>query len=428
MSYKSYKDYPTEHLQYDYTVDLDGSIVIAYDKKGNRKYTSDDLGKVLNNIMKQGTRIFIRKASAEYPVKTIISLVSDVVIESKGAILKQSDGANLTTIFDIRNVSNVKIKGLKIRGNAGNQATSFNVISISATSTDVENIEIENVEIDGGWNPSLSISVTGIVLSAISPYKIRKVKIIRNRVYDVINAIYSYGLTEDVTIEDNEIERVNALRNAIFFDDVRGANVKVFIRKNKVIKATNNPIVINGSEIIEVEDNYLESEATYWADQDSGGSGDQIRLTSCKKFKIRGNIIYRSGDMGITIEKGSSKGVIEGNIIMETDARGINLVDIDAEINDVTVKGNIVINPIRNYSSRTIDNPSGILLRGCKRCIVEGNRVVDETGAMSYGVEEANGSATTSDYNIIKNNIITGYATGAISTIGSNTIASDNIG
>ena len=76
-------------------------------------------------------------------------------------------------------------------------------------------------------------------------------------------------------------------------------------------------------------------------------------------------------------------------------------------------------------SNRTLTNPAGIRIIDSTYLVLLGNRCFDDqaTKTQDYGIKEIG----TSDYNIISHNILVGNKTGAISTVGVNTQALDNI-
>ena len=108
---------------------------------------------------------------------------------------------------------------------------------------------------------------------------------------------------------------------------------------------------------------------------------------------------------------------IENCVIIRPRGHGIA---IGAGRDTCIVRGNRIINP--NYEG-ALSTGAGINLNAVKGCIIEGNVIEGDGVNMHYGINEGG----TSDYNVIKNNIIRGYATSAINTVGTNTIATDNV-
>lgn len=278
------------------------------------------------------------------------------------------------------------------------------------------NIEIKNVKV-------MNFANVGISIDSLEASKtVRNVRIVNCKFTDNENqAIYLLGVTENVSIKSCVFERVNSAKNMIYCYNIRGANRNLIIEGNKILKPTAYPIRVKGGEKVIIKKNRIEGIEEYYTDDSTGGTTDMISLDNCIDFVIEGNNCFRSGDMGITIENNSEKGVIKGNVISYCDACAI----IIENSKHISVVSNIIYNNNKNYSGRTLTYPSGISIVDSVDIITSLNRCFDDQDVKTqeYGIREFG----TSDYNIITNNNCRGNATGGIATVGTNTVTANNI-
>ena len=84
----------------------------------------------------------------------------------------------------------------------------------------------------------------------------------------------------------------------------------------------------------------------------------------------------------------------------------------------MSITGCIVANP----NEDNLPLGSGIVINNQQKVIINGCRIEDTGGNMEYGIREIG----TSDKNIFTSNVITGYTTASITTVGTGTVVANN--
>jgi len=149
-----------------------------------------------------------------------------------------------------------------------------------------------------------------------------------------------------------------------------------------------------------------------------------------EEFGVRVINAFGGEIIGLQVRANGQKGRFDG--IFVNNCEGVAIIGCDNRENTrsgiyiynserVTVKGNKCIN---NNPTGAGDG-HGVRLYDSTYCVVEGNLLYDNqaTPTQAYGVSEE----SASDYNIIKNNIVSPNALGGVTTVGANTIAADNL-
>ena len=151
MSYKTYIDYPVEHLPYDIIVVSDGKVAEVYDKKGRRIYSSSDHDKVLDEAFNRAPADGVVKLLEEFTIKSQHIIPKNLVIDGYGA--KFVAGATTTAARMIMPDSNVvlHIKGLKM-----DLAGIWGVGTGADTTRTAATLILEDVEIIGINNYGIS--------------------------------------------------------------------------------------------------------------------------------------------------------------------------------------------------------------------------------------------------------------------------------
>ena len=108
---------------------------------------------------------------------------------------------------------------------------------------------------------------------------------------------------------------------------------------------------------------------------------------------------------------------VEGSVVVRPRGHGIA---VGAGRDQCIIKGNRIYEP--NYEG-AFSVGRAINIYNVRGCIITDNVIEGDGVKMHYGVYEDG----VSDYNIIKNNVIRGYATAAVRQVGLNTVVADNV-
>ena len=144
------------------------------------------------------------------------------------------------------------------------------------------------------------------------------------------------------------------------------------------------PIQCNGNDAflfsgIEIMDNTVECLGKSFDDPTTPGSADAISLHRAKRFVISGNVVYGSGDVGITVAQQCTGGTVANNVVDAPDSVGLCIGSSDStDTVGVTITGNVVRDAAQNRMADGVERAlSGIMLNRTKDCIVDGNVVMD---------------------------------------------------
>ena len=398
---------------YSWIVYKDRDVYMAEDWRGRIRYEDDDASEVIQSALNSLTPNRTWKERVvlvgDFEISSRIIIPSYTILDLSSAYLK------LKYVNDDK-VLYISAHDVTIEGGVidGDKETNTEGIGIAIWG-ECYNIGIKDVKV-------MNFANVGISIDSLEASKtVKDVKIVNCKFTDNENqAIYLLGVTENVRIQSCIFERVNSAKHMIYCYNIRGANRNLIIEGNKILKPTAYPIRVSGGEKIVIKKNRIEGIEEYYTDDSTGGTADMISLDNCTDFVVEGNILVKSGDMGITIEN-SSKGSVKSNIVAYCDACGITN---NSSVN-VLVTSNVVYNNNKNYSGRTLSDPAGIRILDSTDIIVVSNRCFDDqdTPTQEYGIREVG----TSDYNIITNNNCRGNATGGIATVGTNTVTGNNI-
>jgi parallel beta-helix repeat protein len=191
--------------------------------------------------------------------------------------------------------------------------------------------------------------------------------------------------------------------------------ISCYINANGKIKLLNNYLWNNGKWDIDVyQSSYTKVLNNYCLHASDGVDKDGIVVKESWKCHVSGNHCINNGDTGIALID-SKYNLVHGNIIEGSYYNGIYLDGAvyesvyDNEIIECSREGSQC--GIKLEPSPTPTNPTYNTIRD--------NLILDERTPKKhvYGLQEAAGG----DYNVIENNRIAGYLTGAIVTAGANT-------
>jgi len=253
--------------------------------------------------------------------------------------------------------------------------------------------------IEGNW-------ITNVSDSQIATDDSQKIIISKNKIWNTDSWNTNVGQTGrgvtckaftrnwTGTIEDNEITNLGSSINGITNVADTGLEVRATIVGNILNADLYNGIYIgtDGAEC-SVSDNRLSSlsnRGIVFRGVDSEISGNTVRGVSDQSIRIGGN---GNAIVGNTVRNGGASGIIAAD-----------------GITDLTISENVVdgcTDGIRLHANNT-------------DCVVTGNRSLNNSG---YGVREVTGG----DYNIINANDARGNTTGGVSTVGANTVVTDNL-
>lgn len=191
-----------------------------------------------------------------------------------------------------------------------------------------------------------------------------------------------------------------------------------------------------------------------------------FELNTCNGVVFSGNYAYTGGELFFIQQSSSAVSVVGNTHYSHNTSGGYSSITVKGITNGATVVGNTVWgtnasssmameiqadfaavtgNAIYNFNSHgmriwntdrtaitgnTLYNcgnsgVAAIYLRGSSTGNVIGTNTIVGNSTMTYGVEEESGNGA--DYNLVHANVITGYATGGVSTAGANSVSSDNI-
>jgi parallel beta-helix repeat protein len=137
----------------------------------------------------------------------------------------------------------------------------------------------------------------------------------------------------------------------------------------------------------------------------TGGEGKALRLTDATNFRILHNYIYDIGDAGVAsggtaiqIRNDTSNGVVDGNVIHDTDA-GIYLYASDAKVaHTIKVVNNYIYNITRDGIS-LYAKLTGIV----RNNVIDGNTIIDASRDGNHAHIKVGDDGITRD-NVISNN------------------------
>jgi len=348
----------------------------------------DEIEKAISALPAAGGTVVLLEG--EYRIGSSIRILRnniELVGQGIGTVLRLQDGVNdhVITIGDgTAAYEKITIRNLKVDGNRPGQTATSHGIHIHNLADEVRliGVEITNtytdaISVDGGNNHFIQgcriidPGEDGIVLRQY----VRDSIVLGNRLYGRGTA-YGSGL---LSKSNERISWVgNVVRNFRFGIEVNDEDVVATPRNllfaNNLIESVQvgiyNPPVGSGTEFCTFRGNIILS-ATY----------EGINLRWAWNCAVEGNVVQGAGSDGIRIEK-----------------------------NNCLISGNLCVG----------NGDNGIELAGALRTTVVGNRCLGNPG---YGIAET-GAA---DYNLVDGNNCVGNTTGAISTVGVNTVVGDNV-
>lgn len=194
-----------------------------------------------------------------------------------------------------------------------------------------------------------------------------------------LKAVGPAGASKDIRLEGNTIGPClpgGKVRQPVQFNAADGGYFdEVVVRKNHV----------RGSRADDKDD-------------ERSGTADLISLHHCRRFTVERNRVEGSGEVGLTVSRGSRRGTIVGNICVDNDSAGIVVGSKSGPVvDDVVVRGNQCRGNGMNHGGELPSTArSGIAVRNASDVRVHDN--VLESGAggrQGYGVTVAGSRRVT---------------------------------
>jgi hypothetical protein len=152
---------------------------------------------------------------------------------------------------------------------------------------------------------------------------------------DIRNSIFKQWAERAIWIrsdDDGAASNVDIIGNTIWPPDPSGT-----VRQPIQINGTDNKPIRN----IRINLNHVRGTAVSHKDPVGRGSADLISLHRCQEFEVVGNVCVASGDVGITVARQSSNGVVARNQCLRNASAGISIGSAESEYtSDVLVKDN----------------------------------------------------------------------------------------
>lgn len=390
-----------------YTVSTDGTYYYCQDSALSyiNSFTSTVFStlindNVLDNCLSGDT---IRLTNSNYTVTAAITDQSknDITFDGGNSWLVLGDG-NEAHVISLTSVSGWKIKNLKIDGNNDGQSLLGDGIRLDTVSdsycTDNYITATELYGIRGS-------TLTNCVIS-----------------HNLIENTNHTGIGFDTTCENNTISE-NIVKGSV---SQHGILLYTNCHHNKVInnQASNNnwkgiALALADDNLIANNHCYNNVEQGITVDEGSdrntvtnnhanfnGADGIAVTLAGGTSLynKVEANYCYYNTVSGIYIDQSNT--AVLNNFCKGNGAHGIDIYDASA-CENVTVRGNILTNNGRLEAGSWTQ--LGIKLNGCFYCLITENTCIDDQGSATQVI--GIGEYGTSDYNIIKNNEISGSST-----------------
>jgi len=402
----------------------DGKIHAYNLKHGLNEVVGTDFPTVVNDAIAQlttGGKILVKRrpdGTSWILTSTININKSKVVLEAEeGCEIKAGAGSNCVLILvhgDPDPVEDVVVRGFRLDGNYTEQtAGSYH-----------HGIKVDNarrVLIEGNYiantHPWHVHDTGGCGISVW--HNAQDVWIINNRIHNIGDRGIEVSGTR-IVIEGNII--TDNFDRPISLDVNEGSNLNRYVADHVVVKGNIANVATEGS-IVGVDCNNEDG-------TDAGGNltdvviADNIGYGSHRclvviwnlhstegRIVIKGNVGVGGGQQGIRINAVSGATplpiTIVGNILSGYGSNGIYLQNVSR----ATVVGNMCMN----------NTNDGIRLLGTGSDNIVASNICNGNGG--YGIQEMD----SQDYNLIHGNNTRNNTTGAIATVGANTISADNI-
>jgi len=418
-----------------YIIWTDGTYTYAVNgHTGKVEFGPDDAATVIQqaiNACSDGDKILIKNGT--YTLTSTIDLNGKaIVIEGEGwnTVLKAANGLNAPLIRESSSTYSqfIILRNFKIDGNSANQ-TAGEAIRVYRTLR----FKAESLYIYDTYSRAIYLS-----------YAYRP-EIFNCRFESTGTAIEIYGnIAHKARIIGNLVESVKGTGVIIYCDVGQQRNSFSVISNNNFFGINDEDTDQSGIAVLRLNHVVIRGNTIH-----KFRLG--IYLNSVRDSEVNGNVCYDNkwdgsvDGAGIWIEGGSKRVTVIGNVCYSNTPKAVGINISDGGAVELTVKGNISVgngysgvhvigsshvicgNLIKNnnQSAGSITLDSGVNLDSATYCVVSCNRIFDDqaTPTQEYGVRETGGA----DYNIISDNIVTGNATGAISTLGANDLVTDNI-
>jgi len=386
--YESGVQMPLYPLPYSAMVYIEGGSVIAEDWKGSKIAEGEagvDDRYVINTALQQGGVIFIRQGTYVFDDRLSLATQNVKVIgEGMGrTVLTVVEGYSDNYFADVRAL-NITLSNLTLDANNDVSTTAY--VRSSGTKLKVDRVEVRNGISYGFYFGAVELEIINCYIHDINSRGIAGTSAAQARIIN--NLIENCGFGIDAPFTDAVIAY-----NTIRYVDLTGIAITAGARN-----------VVIGNII---------------KNSDTPASGmDSIYCDSIKTV-IANNVCLNSGDSGIAVEWDTPEVIIVGNHIEGAWYQGIYLTSPRC-----ICKGNIVKNCGQSGTSRYGIRVGVDSSRADYNIIVENICFDDQsTKTQQYGIY-----GDGADYCIIKDNILTGNASGAIGgSFGGNCIQANNI-
>ncbi len=336
-----------------------------------------------------------------YIVSATLNVSSGSILQGASTIKAKNATAIAGAVLLGSGVSDVKIRELKINGNAsGSNGATFGVFFMSGSRNVIENVHV------------FDTLQTGLKLESESGSKI-----LNNQVINCGRV----GFAENHGIEVISITST-PLQNIV----IAGNTVTAAFRKGITTYSTGVGVVrdvaiygntVNGCSLGGV---YIGSDSNTYPQSGISVTGNvcfdnyvNITLASTTGGVVSGNTCRDdNGGGGIEVIK-SDEYTVSGNLVSDSSVHGIQASKGTATCANGSITGNTVTRS--NTSSSGFG--CGILLEGATNTVVAGNTVTDSAARMTYGIAE-NGTA---DQNVIGANKVLNATAGNYLVVGTST-------
>jgi len=427
-----------------------GDIFARNGDSGNIEFSGTDAATVIQNAIDAlgaNGGVIASKIEQELEISSTLDPCDNLILQSLR--LKAEDELNDNIIESSAKRTNVTIKDCIFDGNKANQ-------TFTGTRTDHtlvrfpngdENIRILNNELRDGL-AGAGICLSGLPINphvegnfvhdmGTSTESCDGIICFSTRGYIAGNRIKNVS---DTPIANDNGQKQNIVNNVIWNTDSWNTNVSQAsngitpyapsrdwegrIEGNIIVNLGSNASGIDSVESgsynvkAQIIGNYLIGDLYHGIEIRSDGAQCEISNNYVNSPSVRGinflgvdsiisgNVVWSAGDRSIGIV--GDRNVIAGN---KVNSGALSGIFAGPNVSDLTITNNIVSNKVENgiylYDSNT-------------DCVITGNRC---QGNGNYGILEGTGG----DYNIINANNCRGNTTGGISTVGANSVVTDNL-
>jgi len=401
------KEYTADVRGFSFVIEKDGDVYKAYKSGKGLIFEDNDASTVIQSVLNSLTKgglVFIK--SGDYELSSTLSFSSKYIIIV-------GEGAGSTRLIFKGGVNGIEIskettrpwfKLVDIVLRADTSGSGYGILADDVSRIEVNRCLIEYFEIgvylrNRVWDGKITNSWLYENTQAIKLENDCTNILIEGNTIGGTNTSLGVGVTRGSdgvsrgnTIIGNWFETGAENNTGILIDDAYHNKVIANIFATAVYKAVD----INGVDASAVR-NIVEGNIFY-----NSGTSVHIHGTNALGNVVKGNTFYGSA-YGVYIS-GAESNVVIGNVFLGC--------DVGIRLDSGSDRSVVSSNSIRDGTT------AGIQVVDVSKCIISQNHV--------YNSERGIGEGGTADYNIISDNILEANATYNLSTVGTNTLATDN--